>query len=92
MTHHPGLTRRATEYIIDKGAINFGVDCTSPDMLLDKTYPCHTVCAERQVTHIENLCNLDKLVGKRFTFVALPLKIRKGTGSPLRAVAILNDE
>ena len=88
-THQPGLTRGATEYIIDKGAINFGVDNTSPDMFLDKTYPCHTVCSERQITHIENLCNLDKLVGKRFTFIALPLRIRKGTGSPLRAVAIL---
>ena len=61
-------------------------------MFLDKTYPCHTVCSERRVTHIENLCNLDKLVGKRFTFIALPLKIRKGTGSPLRAVAILPEE
>ena len=41
-------------------------------------------------THIENLCNLDKVVGKRFTFIGLPLKIRTGTGSPLRAVAILD--
>jgi len=90
-THQPGLTREATEYIIDKGAVNFGVDCTSPDMWLDKTYPCHTVCAERKVTHIENLCNLDQLIGKRFTFIALPLKIRKGTGSPLRPVAILDE-
>ena len=90
-THQPGLTREATEYIIDKGAVNFGVDNTSPDMWLDKTYPCHTVCAERRITHVENLCNLDKLVGKRFTFIALPLKIRKGTGSPLRPVAILDD-
>ena len=88
-SHQPGLTRDATEYIIDKGAINFGVDNTSPDMFLDKTYPCHMVCRERQVTHIENLCNLDKLVGKRFTFIALPLRIRKGTGSPVRAAAIL---
>ena len=88
-THQPGLTREATEYIIDKGAINFGVDNTSPDMWLDKTYPCHMVCRERGVTHIENLCNLDKLLGKRFTFIALPLKIRKGTGSPLRAIAII---
>lgn len=91
MTHHPGLNREATEFIIDRGAINFGIDCTSPDMFLDKTYPCHTVCAERRVTHVENLCNLDQLVGKRFTFVALPLKIRKGTGSPLRAAAILDE-
>jgi kynurenine formamidase len=36
--------------------------------------------------------NLDKLVGKRFTFIALPLRIRNGTGSPLRAVAILDEE
>jgi kynurenine formamidase len=28
-------------------------------------------------------------VGKRFTFIALPLKIRKGTGSPIRPVAIV---
>jgi len=49
------------------------------------------VCREREITHIENLCNLDKLVGKRFTFIALPLRIRKGTGSPLRAVAILSE-
>jgi kynurenine formamidase len=41
------------------------------------------------VTHIENLCNLDKVVGKRFTFIMLPLKIRKGTGSPIRAIALV---
>ena len=68
----PGLDREATEYIIDRGCVNFGVDSASPDMWYDKTYPCHSVCAERQVTHVENLCNLDKLVGKRFTFIALP--------------------
>jgi kynurenine formamidase len=39
----------------------------------------------------ENLCNLDKLFGKRFTFIGLPLKIRNGTGSPIRAVAILEE-
>lgn len=89
-THQPGLTRDATEFIIDKGAVNFGVDNTSPDMWLDKTYPAHMVCRERRVTHVENLCNLDKLVGKRFIFIGLPLKIRKGTGSPIRAVAIID--
>ena len=67
----PGLNREATEFIIDQGCVNFGVDSASPDMWYDKTYPCHSVCAERKVTHIENLCNLDKIVGKRFTFIAL---------------------
>ena len=92
MTDYPGLDREATEYIIDQGAVNFGVDSPSPDMWYDKTYPCHTVCGERGITHVENLCNLDKLIGKRFTFIALPLKIRDGTGSPLRAVAVLSEE
>ncbi len=92
MTDYPGLDRAATEYIIDQGAVNFGVDSPSPDMWYDKTYPCHSVCAERGVTHMENLCNLDQLLGKRFTFIALPLKIREGTGSPVRAVAILPED
>ncbi len=52
----------------------------------------YTVCAERKITHIENLCNLEELIGKRFTFIALPLKIRDGTGSPTRAVAVLDEE
>lgn len=92
MTEYPGLDREATEFIIDQGCVNFGVDSPSPDMWYDKTYPCHSTCAKRQVTHIENLCNLDQLIGRRFTFIALPLKIRNGTGSPLRAVALLDPE
>jgi len=89
MTDSPGLDKEGTEFIIDQGCVNFGVDSASPDMWYDKTYPCHKTCMERQVTHVENLCNLDLLIGKRFTFIALPLKIRKGTGSPVRAVAVV---
>mgnify|MGYP001820793086 CR=1 FL=1 len=54
-THQPGLTRDATEYIIDQGASNVGVDNTSPDMWLDRRYPCRMVCAEREVTHGETV-------------------------------------
>lgn len=89
MTEYPGLDRAATEYIIDRGCVNFGVDLPSPDMFYDKTYPCHDTCGKRRVTHVENLCNLDQVVGKRFTYIGLPLRIRKGTGSPIRAVAVL---
>jgi kynurenine formamidase len=92
MTDYPGLDREGTEFIIDQGCVNLGVDSASPDMWYDKTYPCHSVCAERGITHIENLSNLDKIIGKRFTFIGLPLKIRKCTGSPLRAGAILDEE
>ena len=43
-------------------------------------------------THIEGLVNLDKLIGKgRFKFIGPPLRIRGGTGSPIRAVAVFNN-
>ena len=41
-------------------------------------------------THMESLMNLKELVGKgRFRFIGFPLKIRGGSGSPIRAVAVL---
>ena len=44
------------------------------------------------VTHMEGLVHLEKLVGKgRFRFIGFPLKIKGGTGSPIRAVAWLDD-
>jgi len=75
------LTREAAEFIIGHGCINTGVDNTSPDMWLDKTYPYHTACREREVTHRENLRNLDQLVGKKFT-----LKAAVGPGGKVPAL------
>jgi arylformamidase len=37
----------------------------------------------------QQLCNLDKLAGHEFVFVAAPLKIRDGTGCPVRAFALV---
>jgi kynurenine formamidase len=43
-------------------------------------------------THVEGLTNLEKLIGKgRFKFIGFPLKIKGGTGSPIRAVAMLDE-
>jgi kynurenine formamidase len=49
------------------------------------------MCRARGITHFENLANLDQLIGKRFTFIGFPLRIRAGTGSPVRAVALLDE-
>jgi kynurenine formamidase len=41
---------------------------------------------------MECLQNLDQLIGKgRFRFIGFPLKIKGGSGSPIRAVAFLDD-
>jgi kynurenine formamidase len=49
------------------------------------------MCRKYWITHFENLANLDQVVGRRFTFIGFPLRIRGGTGSPVRAVAVLDD-
>jgi kynurenine formamidase len=43
---------------------------------------------KKQVLILENLCNLEQLPDF-FLFLALPLKIRGGSGSPIRAVAVV---
>lgn len=88
--NYPGLNKAATQWLFDKGITNFGVDAPSPDMPADPTYPCHTLCRTEEIPHVENLKNLNRVVGKDFTYVGFPLPIREGTGSPIRAVAILD--
>jgi kynurenine formamidase len=88
---YSGFTREAAEYlIVEKKIKNWGVDNPSPDRPPTKDYPVHMVYRETGVPHMENLCNLDKVLGKRFMFYGFPLKIRGGSGSPIRAVAIVD--
>ncbi len=47
------------------------------------------ICRREHLTHYEHQANLRQLVGKRFTFLGMPLKITGGHGSPVRAVAFL---
>lgn len=53
----------------------------------------HHICGELGFSHCENLINLHRLVGRgRFRFIGLPLKMRGGTGSPVHALAVFEDE
>jgi kynurenine formamidase len=88
---YPGFDESAANWIVAQGIKTFGVDCPSPDNPISRTYPIHMMCRAQGITHYENLANLDQLVGKRFTFAGFPLRIREGTGSPVRAVAILDE-
>ncbi len=85
----PGVSMEAAKYLIEKSVAALGVDTLSPDPpeSLCKN-PIHPVVLEKQVLIIENLSNLDQLADF-FLFLALPLKIRAGSGSPVRAVALI---
>jgi kynurenine formamidase len=90
-SEYTGLDSTAADWLAEQEVKVFGVDAPSPDHPASRTYPVHMMCRARGLTHYENLANLDLLVGRRFMFFGFPLRIRGGTGSPVRAVARLTD-
>ena len=90
-SQYPGLDQSAADWLEARKPKIFGVDSPSPDNPADKVYPVHLFCRRTGVTHYENLANLGTVVGRRFTFFGFPLRIRGGHGSPVRAVAMLDD-
>jgi kynurenine formamidase len=91
LTDFPGLTGKSAKWLGDKGILMFGVEAVSPGRPGRHNFEVHNVCRDMGFTHMEGLCNLDKLVGKgRFRFIGFPLKIRGGTAGPIRAVAWLD--
>jgi kynurenine formamidase len=85
----PGLSIEAIHWLADQGIGMFGVEAISPAPEGELNFKAHMACAERGITHMECLANLEAVVGRgRFRFIGLPLKIRGGTASPIRAVAL----
>jgi kynurenine formamidase len=87
VNEYSGLDRVAATWLAERGVVNIGIDALSIDHIDDPDFSGHMVCAEYQIVNTENLTNLHQLVGKRFVFFGLPLRFRDGTGSPVRAVA-----
>ncbi len=90
-----GLEQPAGEFLVDQGAKAIGIDSISVDhpanIYPNYDFPIHALCSREEIVIYENMSNLWKVTGQRFTFSAFPLKIRDGTGSPIRPVAILDD-
>ena len=85
----PGLSIEAARWLGEQGIAAFGVEMSSPGVRGVSNKQVHHICGELGFTHYENLINLHLLIGRgRFRFIGLPLKIRGGTGSPVRAVAV----
>ena len=89
-----GLTEDAAEFLVDQGVELIAMDIISvdnPANMVDFNYPVHAIAGEEELLLYENMANLEAVAGKRFTFMGFPLKIRDGTASPVRAVAIVNE-
>jgi kynurenine formamidase len=88
-TDNSGVNVAATEWLAGKGIVHFGIDSMRPGPEGKVNLLVHKACLDLDITHIESLCNLEALLGQGpFTFIGLPMKMREGTASPIRAVAV----
>ena len=85
----PGISAGAARWLGRQKISAFGVETMAPGVQKVSNREVHHICGELGFTHYENMINLHRLPGRgRFRFIGLPLKIRGGTGSPVRAVAV----
>jgi kynurenine formamidase len=66
-----------------------GIDTPIIDNPQDRTRPAHTLLLRAGILITENLTGLSKLIGKAFTFVAVPAKVAGAAAFPVRAFALL---
>lgn len=86
--HFPGLHPDAAKWLLANRSIKaVGLDTPSIDYGQSTLFESHRILFEKNVPAFENLANLDQLPSKGVWVIALPMKIKGGSGGPLRAVA-----
>jgi kynurenine formamidase len=88
--HFPGLDPAAARWLTQNRSIKaIGLDTASIDRGQSTLFESHRILFEKNIPAFENVANLDQLPVKGFSIIALPMKIKGGSGGPLRIVAIL---
>lgn len=91
--HSPGPTPDCIEYLLSKGIVGWGSQCIGTDAGqaggMEPPYPAHNLLHRDNCFGLASLANLDKLPAKGAILMAAPLKIERGTGSPIRALALV---
>ncbi len=90
--HFPGIDSAAAGWLVKRGVRAVGIDTPSIDYGQSSTYPAHQGLFAANVPAFENVANLDQLPVKGGFVIALPMKIRGGSGGPLRIVALVPGE
>lgn len=87
--HFPGVSREAAELLVRRGASAVGIDTPSIDHGPSRDFIAHRIFGEANVPVFENVANLDRLPIKGARVYAIPMKIKGGSGAPLRIFAEL---
>lgn len=88
--HFPGYGEEATRYLaFERGVGGLGIDTASIDYGPSTDFIAHRIGAAAGVFNLENVANVDGLPETGFHIIALPIKIGKGSGGPVRIVAVI---
>lgn len=88
----PGIHPYAAQWIVENRDIKaIGLDTPSLDYGQSERYEAHQVLFEHNIAGFENVANLDQLPTTGAYVIALPMKIKEGSGAPLRIVAHVHE-
>ncbi|KPP88391.1 MAG: putative metal-dependent hydrolase [Rhodobacteraceae bacterium HLUCCO07] len=91
--HSPGPVPDAVRVLVQRDIRGFGTECVGTDAgqgaHYDPPFPAHYLLHGAGKYGLQCLCNLDLLPPTGAVLIAPPLKIRGGTGSPLRVLALV---
>ena len=88
--HFPGLSEEVARFLVEHRKVSaVGLDTASLDYGQSKDFIAHRILLGANIPGFENVANLDRLPPRGAMVVALPIKIRGGSGGPLRIVARL---
>ena len=92
--HTPGPSSEAVQFLVDqRNVLGFGSEAIGTDAgqgyHLRPPYPCHYYMHGAGRYGLQCLTNLDQLPATGAVVIAAPLKIRNGSGSPLRVIAFV---
>jgi len=94
--HSPGPVPAAIELLLERGIRGFGTETVGTDAgqgaQYTPPYPAHYLLHGAGKYGLQCLCNLDQLPPTGAMLIAPPLKIKGGTGSPLRVLALIPGE
>jgi kynurenine formamidase len=85
----PGISPAAAKVLVARRVDGVGIDTASLDHGPSKDFQTHRILNGAGVYGLENVANMDRIPPTGATVVALPMKIRNGTGGPVRIMAIL---
>ena len=91
--HSPGPSVDAVQYLVERDVRGWGSECIGTDAGLaagmDPPFPAHTLFHQAGKYGLASLARLDQLPPRGAILIAAPLKIENGTGSPIRALALV---